>query len=88
MGPTILGCLGLRKPSEQGHRGNNVMACPGEVWEGFIVLDDPLVHITGHSARTPTVSMVLDLSLKLHVFLWQNLLNYRAHMHLSLSNEL
>ena len=42
----------------------------------------------GHGACTPTVSMVLDLSLKLHVFLWQNLLNYRAHMHLSLSNEL
>ena len=39
------------------------------MWEGFIVLDDPPVHITGHSTRTPTVSVVLDLSLELHVFL-------------------
>ena len=33
--------------------------------EGFIVLDDPPVHVMGHGARVPTVSVVL----KLHTFL-------------------
>ena len=69
MGPTILGCRGLRKPPEQGRRNSKILACPGEVWEGFIVLDDPPVHVAGHGARTPTVSMALDLSLELRVFL-------------------
>ena len=61
MGLTILWCCGLRKPSEQGSHGSDVLACPGEVWEGFVILDDPPVHIVGHGARTPTVSMVLEL---------------------------
>jgi len=39
------------------------------VWEGFNVLDDPPVHVAGHDAHTPTVSVVLDLSLELHAFL-------------------
>ena len=39
------------------------------MWEGFIVLDDPLIHITGHGARTPTVSMALDLLFELRAFL-------------------
>ena len=39
------------------------------MWEGFIVLDDPSVHVVGHSVRAPIVSMALDLSLKLRVFL-------------------
>ena len=65
----ILECRGPRKPPEQGHRSSDVLACPGKVWEGFTVLDDPLVHIMGHGARAPTVSVVLDLSLELHVFL-------------------
>jgi len=69
MGPTMLRCRRLRKPPEQGHRGSNVLACPGEVWEGFVVLDDPPVHIMGHGTCTPTISMALDLSLELHVFL-------------------
>ena len=68
MGPMILGRRGLRKPPEQGRRSSDVLACPGEVWEGFIVLDDPLVHIAGHSACTPTVSMALELSLELCTF--------------------
>ena len=46
---------------EQGHHGNDVLACPSEVWEGFVVLDDPSIHIAGHGARTPTVSMALEL---------------------------
>ena len=41
----------------------------GEVWEGFVILDDPLVHVGGHGTRTPTVSVVLDLSLELRALL-------------------
>ena len=39
------------------------------MWEGFVVLDDPPVHVTGHGARTPAVSVALDLSLELCTFL-------------------
>jgi len=39
------------------------------VWEGFIVLYDPPIHVVGHGARTPTISMVLDLLLELRAFL-------------------
>ena len=39
------------------------------MWEGFIVLDDPPVHVAGHGVRTPTVSVALDLSLELYAFL-------------------
>ena len=39
------------------------------MWEGFVVLDDPPVHVAGHGARTPTVSVALDLSLELRAFL-------------------
>ena len=69
MGPTILGCRGLRKPPEQGRRGSDVLACSGEVWEGFVVLDDPPVYVAGHGARTPIVYVALDLSLELRVLL-------------------
>ena len=69
MGPMILRCHGLWKPSEQGRHSSDVMACPGEVWEGFVVLDDPPVHVAGHGTRTLTVSMALDLSLELQAFL-------------------
>ena len=69
MGPMILGRRVPRKLPEQGRCGRDVLACPGEVWEGFIVLDDPPVHVVGHGARTPTVFVVLDLSLKLRAFL-------------------
>ena len=31
------------------------------MWEGFVVLDDPQVHVAGHGTRTPTVSVVLEL---------------------------
>ncbi|XP_066344145.1 uncharacterized protein [Miscanthus floridulus] len=41
----------------------------GKVWEGFIILDDPPVHVIGHSMRTSTVSMALDLLFELCVFL-------------------
>ena len=61
MGPMILMHHGPRKYPEQGHRSSDVLACPGEVWEGFVILDDPLVHVAGHSACTPTISMALDL---------------------------
>ena len=58
----------LRAPEARPH-SSDVLACPGEVWERFIVLDDPPVHVTSHGARTPTVSVALDLSLELRVFL-------------------
>ena len=69
MGPTILGRRGPQKPPEQGYRSSDVLACLGEVWEGFIVLGDPPIQVTGHDARTPTVSMALDLLLELRAFL-------------------
>ena len=43
--------------------------CLGEMWEGFVVLNDPPVHVASHGARTPTISMALDLSLELRAFL-------------------
>ena len=69
MGPTILRRRRPRKPPEQGHRSSDVLARSDEVWEGFIVLDDSPIHVAGHGACTPTVSVVLDLSLELHAFL-------------------
>ena len=54
---------------EQSCHSNDVLACLGEVWEGFVVLDDPPVHVAGHSAHTPTISVALDLSLELCAFL-------------------
>ena len=69
MGPTILGRRGRQKTLEQGCHNSDVLAHPGKVWEGFLILDDPLVHVVGHGARTPAVSMALDLSLELRVSL-------------------
>ena len=69
MGPMILGCRGPRKPPEQDRHNSDVLACPGEVGEGFIVLIDSSVHVTSHGACTPTISVALDLLLELHVFL-------------------
>ena len=53
---------------EQGRRSSDVLTCPGEVWQGFVILDDPSVHVAGHGVRMPTVSMALDLSFELHAF--------------------
>ena len=39
------------------------------MWEGFIILDDPLAHVVVHDVRAPIVSVALDLSLELHRFL-------------------
>ena len=39
------------------------------MWEGIIILDNPLVHIVSHDACTPNISMALNLSLELHMFL-------------------
>ena len=69
MGPTILGCRGLWDPSEQGRYGSDVLACPGKVWEGSIIFDDPPVNVTGYGACMPTISVALDLSLKLYALL-------------------
>jgi len=54
---------------EQGRRGGDVLACPDEAREGFIICDDPSVHITGHGACAPTVSMALDLSIEFSALL-------------------
>ena len=69
MGPMILECRGPWKPSKKGRHSNDVLACPGEVREGFIILDDPLVYRMGHGACAPTVSMALDVSIELHACL-------------------
>ena len=39
------------------------------MWEGFIVLDDPPVRVTGHGTHVPIISMALDLSIELYAFL-------------------
>jgi len=39
------------------------------VRKGFIIGDDPLVHITGPGKCAPTVSTALDFPIKLHAFL-------------------
>jgi hypothetical protein len=41
----------------------------GEVREILIILDDPLVHVTGDGACTPTVSAAFDLVLELSALL-------------------
>ena len=69
MGLAILRRCGPRKPLEEGCHSIDVLARPGEVWEGFIILDDPLVHVMGHGARAPTIFVALNLSHKLREFL-------------------
>ena len=69
VGPMILRCCGPRKPTEQGYHNSDVLAHLGEVWEGFIVYDDPPIHIAGHGACAPTISVALDLPIELRVFL-------------------
>ena len=39
------------------------------MWEGFIILNDPPVHVTSHGTCMPAISMALDLLLELHAFL-------------------
>ena len=53
---------------EQGRRGGDVLARPREAREGFIIGDDPSVHVAGHGVGPPTVSMALDLLIELRVF--------------------
>jgi len=69
MGPTILGCHGLREPSEQGRCGSYVLAYLGKVWEASVVLDDPSVYVMGDGARTASVFAVFDLMLEFHMLL-------------------
>jgi hypothetical protein len=65
----IFGCCGLREPSEQGQHGSYVLACSGEVQEILVILDDPLVHVAGDGARTPTVFMAFNFVLELRALL-------------------
>jgi hypothetical protein len=46
-----------------------VLACPGEVWQTLVVLDDPPVHVMDDGTHTPTISTVFDLMLELRVLL-------------------
>ena len=69
VGLMILRRRSLLKAMEQGYHGDDVLACPGEARKGFIVGDDPLVHITSHGVCAPTVSVALDLPIELYVFL-------------------
>ena len=54
---------------EQGHHSDDVLGCPGEAREGFIICDDPPVHIAGHGTCAPTVSVALYLLVELRLFL-------------------
>jgi len=69
VGSTIFGRCGLWKAMEQGHCDGNVLAHPSEARKGFIIGDDPSVHVTGPGACAPTVSMAFDLPIDLHAFL-------------------
>ena len=69
VGPMILGRCSLWKAKKQGRCGGDVLACPSEVRKGFIIGNDPSVHIMGHGACAPTVSMAFDLSIDLRVLL-------------------
>ena len=54
---------------EQGRGGGDVLARPGEAREGFIIGDDPPIHVMGHATCAPTISVVLDLLIELRAFL-------------------
>ena len=54
---------------EQDCRGGDVLPCPGEAREGFIISDDPPIHIVGHGTGAPTVSVALDFPIELRAFL-------------------
>ena len=69
-------CHTLRMYSKECHTtvrqevsSSDVLTCPGEMRECLIVLDDPPVHVTGHGACAPSVSMALNLAIELCVFL-------------------
>ena len=69
MDPTILGRCGLWKAMKQGHGGGDVLTRPSEARKGFIVSDDPSVHVAGYGACVPTVSVAFDLPIHQRVFL-------------------
>ena len=64
----VLGRCGLWKAMEQGRCSDDVLAWPGKARKGFIIDDDPSIHITGHGACAPTVSVAFDLPIDLRVF--------------------
>ena len=53
---------------EQGHCGDDVVACMSEVRKGLIIGDDPSVYIMGRGACAPTVSVAFDLLIDLRIF--------------------
>ena len=68
VGPAILERCGLWKAMEQGRGGGDVLACSSEARKGFIIDDDPSVHVMGHGACAPTVSVAFNLPIDLRVF--------------------
>ena len=68
VGLAIFGRRGLWKAVKQGCCGSDVLACPGEVRVGFVVGEDPLVHIMGHGACASTIPAMLDLLINSLVF--------------------
>ena len=63
----ILGHCGLWKAMEQSRCGGDVLACPVAVRKGFIISNGPSIHIAGHGACAPTVSMAFDLAIDLRI---------------------
>jgi hypothetical protein len=68
LGLSILGHCGLWEPSEHGHNVGYVLAHPGKMQKIVIILDDPMVHVTGLVACGSIISAMSDLVLKLYVF--------------------
>ena len=54
---------------EQVHRSGDVLAHLGKAREGFIIGNDPLVHVAGHGTGAPTISIEFDLPIELRAFL-------------------
>ena len=53
---------------EYGRHGDDVLACLDGAREGFIICDDPPVHVAGHGMCAPTVSVAFDLPIELRAF--------------------
>jgi hypothetical protein len=60
----------LWEPFQQGHRGGDVLACPGKARGTLVVFEDPPVYVTGGGARAPSVPTVSNLSLKFGALLF------------------
>jgi hypothetical protein len=59
----------LWEPFQQGRRGGDVLACPGELRGTLIVFEDP-VYSRVAAARAPSVPMASNLSLEFGTLLF------------------